>query len=53
MYRGLRNGVEVIGWNTNVERVYSKIRKMIPKDRSRGNEHKFSIESRVFIEKQG
>jgi hypothetical protein len=26
---------------------------MIPKDRSRGNEHKFSIESRVFIEKQG
>jgi|GEM_PF-5501234 len=53
MYRGLMDGKEVVGWNTNRERVYSRLRRMMPRDRSKGNGHRFSIEGGAFIEKKG
>jgi len=52
MYRGLRDDNEVVGWNTNRERVYSLLRRMIPRDRSR-RLSKYSIEQKTFIEKKG
>lgn len=53
MYRGLRDGEEVIGWNTNRDRVYSLLRRMMPKPKpGQLCLPKFSIERRTFIEKE-
>ncbi len=54
MYRGLRDGEEVIGWNTNRDRVYSLLRRTIPKALpGQLCLPKFTIEKRTFIEKKG